>query len=120
MGSGINCNSINCNRNRYKKHANGKNNKVTIFHLSNHRVYTGTAFIERAIAELKEEGYAIDFIYPKKKIKNTEVKKIFGNVDIFIDGIIATGYGLAAMESMAGGTCTPLCTRIFLCRSRSL
>lgn len=83
--------------------SNGIDESVKICHLSNHRFYTGTEFILHAIEDLKAEGLKIDFFHPKERIKNDEVLSMLPEFDLFVDGIIFSGYGLAAIEAMSFG-----------------
>lgn len=83
--------------------SDGINGVVKVIHLSNHRAYTGTEFIINAINELKQEGLKIDFFHPEKRIKNDDFLEKLQNCDLVIDAIIFSGYGLAAIESMASG-----------------
>jgi len=83
----------------------GTNGAVKIIHLSNHRQYSGTDFIVKAIKELKAEGLKIDFFHPEGRIPNDEFKARLEESDIIVDAIIFTGYGLAAIEAMATGNC---------------
>ena len=83
----------------------GINGEVKIIHLSNHRSYTGTDFIIQAINELKAEGLKIHFFHPENRIQNDEFRILLEEVDIIIDAIIFSGYGLAAIEAMTTGNC---------------
>lgn len=83
----------------------GINTEVKIIHLSNHRAFTGTDFIIKAIDELKSEGYKIDFYHPKERIPNDRFRQLLNDVDIVLVGLIFPGYGLAAIEAMATGNC---------------
>ena len=89
-----------------KQLANGKDSEVVIAHAPNHKGCKGTEFIINAIEKLKENGYKIKFILIEKK-QNFEVQKILNEeVDILIEQLIFTGFGLNGVEGMATGITT--------------
>ena len=89
-----------------KQVSNGKNREIVIAHTPNHRGFKGTEFIIKAIEQLKEKGYKIKFLLIEKK-QNSEVQKILSKeVDILIEQIVFTGFGLSGVEGLATGITT--------------
>lgn len=72
---------------------------IKILHLSNHRLIKGTEYIEEAVQNLCETGYAIDFEVIEET-QNDVVQSKMANCDILIDQIYS-GYALSAIEGMA-------------------
>ena len=77
--------------------------KLVITHAPNHRGVKGTKIIEKAVGNLIEKGYGIEFKIIEN-VSNNVVRQILTKSDIHIDQIISSGYGLNAIESMSVGT----------------
>tara|TARA_Y100000991_G_scaffold194637_1_gene163389 strand:+ start:10157 stop:11452 length:1296 start_codon:yes stop_codon:yes gene_type:complete len=89
-----------------KQLSNGKDSEVVIAHAPNHRGCKGTEFIIKAIENLKKNGYKIKFLLIEKK-QNFEVQKMLNQeVDILVEQLIFTGFGLNGIEGMATGITT--------------
>lgn len=82
--------------------ADGKNGSVVIAHAPNHRGFKGTEYVIRAVEELQQEGWRIDFRLIER-MPNEEVKRILGETDILVEQIVAFGYALNGIEGMASG-----------------
>jgi glycosyltransferase involved in cell wall biosynthesis len=95
-------NMITIGNDKIQNYKNVKVNKiVTIVHSPNHRGFKGTEFIIKAIDELKEEGYRINFIL-LENIPNGKVLKILKEeADILVEQIIFSGYAMSGIEGMA-------------------
>jgi len=81
---------------------NGTNGTVQILHAPNHRGAKGTEFLIHAVAQLKEEGLAIELILAEKR-QNEELRELMQHGDILADQLVLPGYGMAAIEGMASG-----------------
>src|SRR5437764_3617661 len=77
----------------------GTTGKVTVIHTPNHRGFKGTEFVVAAVEELQREGLKIELVL-LEGIKNDEVRRIMQRADIMAEQLIATGYGLSAIEGM--------------------
>jgi len=75
---------------------------VHIVHAPNHMAVKGSAFVEKAIQRLIEEGYLIQYDCLHGK-NNDEVLKIVENADIVVDQLIIGWHGIFAIEAMAFG-----------------
>jgi glycosyltransferase involved in cell wall biosynthesis len=82
--------------------ANGHDGPVRILHAPNHRGFKGTEFLLRAVEELQAEGLEVELVL-LERVSNERVKEAMGEVDVFADQFIVTGYGLAAIEALASG-----------------
>ena len=87
------------NSKKEKHKFNGKDGVVRIIHSPNHRLIKGTEFIIKAINELKNEGYKINFTLIERK-QNNEVFEALSKADILIEQLLR-GYGFNAIEGMA-------------------
>lgn len=76
--------------------------KMRILHAPNHKGIKGTSSIEKAVADLIEEGYDIEYIF-KQGIENDEFIKVIQSADIVIDQLILGWHGMFALEAMAAG-----------------
>lgn len=87
-------------------------NKIpVIIHIPSNPEIKGSAIIEKAIQQLKEEG--LEFIYiSKSKISNNEVLKLLSDADILIDELILHGPGVLSFEAMLSGCA--VATRYYL------
>ena len=75
---------------------------IRILHAPNHKEIKGTKFIERAINELRDNGYQIEYIF-KQGLPNDELIKLIQTADIVIDQLIMGWHGMFALEAMAAG-----------------
>jgi len=75
---------------------------IRILHAPNHKEIKGTKFIERAIEELRSNGYRIEYIF-KQGLPNSELIKLIQSADIVIDQLIMGWHGMFALEAMAAG-----------------
>lgn len=80
----------------------GLNGVVKIIHTPNHRGFKGTEFAVQAVEELKREGLKVELIL-LEGIQNDEVRRLMREADIMTEQLIATGYGLSAIEGMVSG-----------------
>jgi len=76
--------------------------EIVVMHAPTHRGNKGTEYVQRAIDQLREEGYKIK-IDLCENITHKELKQRYLICDIFIDGIVGGWYGTAAIEAMALG-----------------
>lgn len=79
-----------------------KDRVFKILHCPNHTNCKGSEHFFKAIEELKEEGYKIEFLFIQK-MKNEELLKIMATVDIVLDQLIIGWYAMTAIEAMAFG-----------------
>jgi glycosyltransferase involved in cell wall biosynthesis len=82
--------------------ANGHDGPVRILHAPNHRGFKGTEFLLRAVDEVQAEGLEVELVL-LEGVSNDRVRQAMGEVDVFADQFVVTGYGLAAIEAMASG-----------------
>ena len=83
--------------------ANGVNEEVVIVHAPNHRGFKGSEFVIKAVEDLKNEGYKINFILCAR-IQNERVREILqSEADILVEQLIFTGHGLNGLEGLASG-----------------
>lgn len=75
---------------------------VRIFHAPNHRGIKGTDAVEKAIKNLKDKGYKIEYIYAHG-VSNSEVISLIQKSDIVVDQLVLGAYSVFSMESMACG-----------------
>jgi hypothetical protein len=86
-----------------KNAANGIDQEVVIAHAPNHRGFKGSEFVIKAVNDLKNEGYKIRFMLIER-IQNERVREIFQTeVDILVEQLICTGYGMNGLEGLASG-----------------
>jgi glycosyltransferase involved in cell wall biosynthesis len=81
--------------------ADGRDGEVTVVHAPNHRAIKGTAHLERAVEELRNEGVLIKLQILEKRA-NTEVRAAVAAADIVADQFLLS-YALFAIEGMASG-----------------
>ena len=86
-----------------------KSKTVKILHAPTHRVFKGTQYIEKAVHNLKAEGYNIHF-HIAEGISHAQLFEQYEKCDIFIDNISVGWYGTASLEAMAVGR--PVCAYI--------
>jgi glycosyltransferase involved in cell wall biosynthesis len=80
----------------------GQQGEVTVLHSPNHRNIKGTAHLERAVGELRDEGLAIRLEVLEGR-PNEEVRAALMSTDIVADQFLLPGYAMAAVEAMAAG-----------------
>lgn len=76
------------------------NKKIKILHAPNHIEIKGSKFIEKAIEELKNEGYEVEYCFVQK-MKNNELLKLMKSCDLIIDQLVIGWHGIFALEAMA-------------------
>ena len=80
----------------------GKNAPVCIAHAPNHRFIKGTEYLEKAIDDLREEGYDIEFVLIEKMQNSELLELLSAKADILFDQI-NLGYAMSAIEGFAIG-----------------
>ena len=75
---------------------------VTIVHSSNHRHYKGTRFIERAVAELRDEGLPVELVVVEG-VSNEEAKRQYEGADLIAGDLLIGSYSYFGVEAMALG-----------------
>lgn len=80
----------------------GRDQEVTVLHTPNHRHTKGTAYLERAVRELREEGLAVRLELLQGR-PNEEVRAALLAADVVADQFLSPGYAMAAVEAMAAG-----------------
>jgi hypothetical protein len=81
--------------------ADSESGEVSVLHAPNHRHIKGTKHLERAIADLQEEGRPVRLRILERR-PNTEIRQAMAESDILADQFLA-GYALFATEGMAMG-----------------
>ena len=83
--------------------ADGTNDTVYIGHAPNHRGFKGTEFVIDIVRKLQESGLKVELVLIEGR-KNDEVRRIFErDIDILVEQVISTGYGLNGLEGMVSG-----------------
>jgi glycosyltransferase involved in cell wall biosynthesis len=82
--------------------ADGRDGQVVILHAPNHRNIKGTRHFERAVAELRKEGFEIDFQI-LEGLPNEQIREAMRASDIALDQCLLPGYAMFAIEAMATG-----------------
>lgn len=75
--------------------------EVSVLHAPNHRHIKGTKYLERAIADLRDQGLPVRLQILERR-PNTEIRRAMAESDILADQFLA-GYALFAVEGMALG-----------------
>lgn len=75
---------------------------LRVVHAPNHRELKGTAHIERAVAQLRHEGFAIELVLVEK-LSNEQALQIYRSADIIFDQCLIGFHGYFALEAMALG-----------------
>jgi hypothetical protein len=92
----------NWNSSGYFSDADGRNKPVKIGHSPNHRPLKGTNFLIKAVNELRQEGLKIELVLLENN-QNSEVRKIFSQVDIIVADLVLQGYAVMATEGLSLG-----------------
>lgn len=74
----------------------------TVVHAPSHRGVKGTRFILDAVARLKDEGVAMNFVLVEG-LARSEARRIYEQADLLIDQLLCGWYGGLAVELMALG-----------------
>lgn len=83
--------------------ADGARGEVVVFHAPNHRHIKGTDHLERAIAELQDEGLKVRLAIVERR-PNEEIRVAMQESDIAADQFHLPGYAMFSIEAMATGT----------------
>ncbi len=76
-----------------------KNGPIKICHAPSKKALKGTKTITKAVEELQNEGYNIEYDLIMGVQHDQAVRRI-GNADIFVDQLTGGAYGMAAMEGL--------------------
>jgi hypothetical protein len=76
-----------------------KEDCVKIFHSPNHTSIKGTKHFERAVNNLKNQGYNVELVFVQK-LPNHEILKLMRECDIVADQLIIGWYAMTALEAM--------------------
>ena len=87
--------------NRSQHQRTAPDSEVKVLHAPNHRHIKGTEHLERAIAELREEGLPVRLEIVERR-PNQEIREAIAECDIVADQFLA-GYALFALEGMSMG-----------------
>jgi glycosyltransferase involved in cell wall biosynthesis len=75
---------------------------IKVLHVTNHEGLDGTRHIVEAVRRLREEGFAIDLVMPKR-VPFQEMLRMYGEVDLTIGKLTMGYYANAQIESMYFG-----------------
>jgi glycosyltransferase involved in cell wall biosynthesis len=75
---------------------------VRVVHAPNHRHYKGTAYLERAVEQLRAEGLRVELVMVEG-LPNDEARRIYERADVVADQFLIGAYALFAIEGMALG-----------------
>lgn len=88
-------------KNKYTEDLKNQNDKdFVILHAPNHKYLKGTSFVNKAILELKQEGFSIDYRLIEGKT-NDEIISLIDSADLIIDQLVVGWYAMFAIEAMA-------------------
>lgn len=87
---------------RPKYHDVNSTEEIIVLHATNHPQYKGTEAIEKACAELAQEGYGVKFVFITGQ-KNNDAMAAYGAADIIVDTLLEMNFGLFGLEAMALG-----------------
>lgn len=73
---------------------------LRVLHAPNHRAIKGTALLEKAIAELRAAGCAIE-LQVVQRVSNAEMRKFVREADVVVEQLVIGWYGIFALEAMA-------------------
>jgi glycosyltransferase involved in cell wall biosynthesis len=76
-----------------------KGDKIKIFHSPNHTNIKGTRHFEKAINNLKAQGYNVELVFVQKR-PNKEILELIRECDIVADQLIIGWYAMTALEAM--------------------
>ena len=80
------------------------NPRPRVVHAPSHTGIKGTKYVNRAIAQLRDEGVEFDFVVLHNR-PHTEIREELERCDIVVDQLMAGWYGLLTLEAMALGKC---------------
>ena len=86
-----------------------KDDIVRIVHASSDPEVKGTAYIQKAVQNLKKDGYKVELLF-LTNVPNTKVREFCLQADIAVDQLLIGSYGVNAIETMAMGI--PTCAFI--------
>jgi glycosyltransferase involved in cell wall biosynthesis len=75
---------------------------LRIAHAPNHTHFKGTAYLDQAVARLRDRGYALELV-TVSGVPNKKVMELFAEVDLVADQFIGGAYGYTALEALACG-----------------
>jgi hypothetical protein len=75
---------------------------LRVAHAPNHPHFKGTAYLLAAIERLNAEGVAVELVRIQG-VPNTEVLRLFAEVDLVVEQLIGGFHGYTALEAMALG-----------------
>lgn len=76
--------------------------RVQVLHAPNHRHLKGTPFLERACAELEQEGLPVELVICER-LPNQEIRARMRACDIVVSALVMGYYELFAIEGMSMG-----------------
>ena len=79
-----------------------KSQALRILHAPNHSQFKGTAYFEKAVKKLQENGYRVDYRKIEKLPNNLVIQEMM-QADIIFDQLINGFHGYTTVESMALG-----------------
>lgn len=111
----LTCSPLTINTNTIKKKEfysdhDGSNKEVVIAHAPNHRGAKGTDFVIHAVEELQKEGFKIRLKLIEKTSNDELLRILRDEVDLVVNELIGSFYGLFCVEAMATGL--PILTNI--------
>lgn len=83
------------------------NNTFRIGHFPNHDYFKGTKYLEKAIEQLKGDGYQVEFVRLTGRSR-LEILDAMRQIDVLVDQLVSGAFGLTAIEGMALG-CPVIC-----------
>lgn len=84
----------------YPSHDPGK--PLRVVHAPNHRMFKGTRYLEKGVAQLRSEGVAIDLVLAEH-LPNQKALELYRSADLIFDQCLIGFHGYFALEGMALG-----------------
>jgi hypothetical protein len=75
---------------------------LRVVHAPNHRMFKGTRFLEKAVAELRADGAPIELVLVEST-PNSHAIEIYRSADVIFDQCLVGFHGYFALEGMALG-----------------
>jgi len=75
---------------------------LRIVHAPNHRLFKGTGYLERAVANLRQGGVDIELVLVER-VPNAQALEVYRSADVIFDQCLIGFHGYFALEAMALG-----------------
>jgi glycosyltransferase involved in cell wall biosynthesis len=80
----------------------GTGQRLRVLHAPSHRGVKGTRYLQAAVERLRQDGVDFEFMLVEG-LSNADARRLYGQVDLLVDQLLAGWYGGLAVELMAMG-----------------